>query len=275
MSNNDVTFYFGRLNLIASYKDKYEFLQETLTRNIEVSKRDYEWGFFNVRDVYWNNIVFLAGFLVKYKSFKDEDVVDEQSRLLTTTTISNRAIAASPFFLHPKTGIIAFHPISFKIGHNQFKYIFPELVMASNDYLLVDADLQFIDEEVKIFEAIKSFDKITSLVIQLHPSNPSNRERWKRTDERLQEMKAQKYRQQYYSTDGLIILEDSEPFGDIIMAGDGYGKADIYGEKDGKPYVASTDRIPLKAKGVKSSSLQDTLESIIDKFEEIWDRMRH
>lgn len=273
MSITDVNFYFGRLNLIATYTDKHQFLLRTLKRDIEITKRDFEWGFFNVKDIIFNNTPFITGYLVKYKFLKEEDIVDEKNRLLTTTSISNRAVAASPFFLHPKTGILAFHPIAFNIGHNQFRHVFAELIMAANDFLMVDAEIQFIDEEVEIFKAIKSFDKITALIIDLHPSNPSNRERWKTTDERLQKMKAEKYRQQYSSKNGLKIDEDDEAFGDILMAGDGYGKADLYGEKDGRQHQASTERIPIKTKGVKSPDFNTSIGSVINKFKEIWNRM--
>jgi len=273
MSNIGVIYYFGRLNLIASYDDKNKFLLNSLKRQIEICKRDYEWGFFNVKNIEFCEIPFLAGYLVKYKPFKDEEVVDEESRQLTTTTIPNRAIAASQFFLHTKSGLLAYHPVPGKIGQHQFRHIFAELIEAANDHLLVDAEVQFIDEEIKILEAIRSFDKITSLVIELHPSNPSNRHIWERTDQRLKSMRAEKYRQQYYSGEGLHINEESEVYGDILMAGDGYGKATLYGMKDGQEYEASTEQVPLKAKGLKDGEPEDKLGSIFHKIKEIWDRM--
>lgn len=274
MTIASVNYYFGRLNLISAYSDKEEFLLNSLRKGVVIDKRDFEWGFFNVSVILMDGVKFYSGYLTKYKSQKEEDTVDEVKKQLSKTTIQNRAIASSIFFLQPITGIIAYHPRPGIIGINQFKEIFSELIETANDHIMVDAEIQSIDEELEILEAIRKFDKITSLFIELHPSNPHNRQRWKKTDERLQRMKVERYKQHYQSDKGLIVDPEDDAYGDILMAADGYGRADIIGEKDNKESTASTEKIPMKTKGLNEGEPIAILESIINTFKSIWDRMR-
>lgn len=271
----ETNYYFARLHLIAIFDDKYRYLIDTFNRGKKISKRDFEWGFFNVEEIAYEGIPFVSGFLVKYKLLKDEDIVDESSKMLTKTFIENRVIETSQFFIHPKSGIIAFHPIQGKIGHNQFRHIFAELIKVNNDNVFVDAEVDFINEEIKILEAIKSFEKIFLLSIELHPSNPSFRERWKKTDIKLKAMEAEGYKQVYHSKKGLILDENGEPFGDILMAGDGYGKAEIKGLKDGEIHTASTEETPLIIKGLGEGKPIEILRSVFNTYQKIWERVRN
>lgn len=205
MSVSRVNYFFGRLNLIAYYENKHTFLMNSMSKDIEISKREFDWGFFNISQIEVENVLFITGYIVKYLQYKGEEIVDKEQRKLLSIDVPNRAIASSLFFLHP--------------------------------------------------------------------SNPSNRDRWKFTDQKIKKLEAEKYRQTFISKRGLRINEDDEVYSDILMAGDGYGKAELTGEKDGKELTASTERIPMRTKGEKNGEPKDILNSIFINFQKIWNRM--
>lgn len=273
MLNDEINFLFGRLNIIANYKDKSQYLLDSLQRGIVITKRESNWGFYNISIIEIEGKQFYSGYLVKYKNEKEEEIVDEKNKVIKTTTVNNRTIASSPFFLQPHSGVIAFHPINGLIGHEQFRKVFAELIKAANDFILMDAEITFIEEETTIIEAIKSFDKIMDIRIELHPSNPSSRDLWRRTDDKLRRMGVEKYKQQYHSEKGLAFGETDEVYGDIIMASDGYGKAKIVGTKSGRIYTAKTEDTPASATGLRDCSTHEMLESIYFKYLEIWRRI--
>lgn len=270
-------YYFARLNLIFAHQmSKYDFLTSSFNKNISISSRDYEWGFFNIKVFEYEDEKFISGQLVKFKTSDEDDIVDKKEKKTDYIKIENKINALSTFIFHPKTSIIAYHPRTNKIGYKQFGKMFCKLIEKANDNFFVNAELQFIDEEMKIKEAIRNFDKINKLTIILHPSNPRTRPIWKDTDTRMQNMKAEKYKQ-IYSTkgeSGLIIKENNNPYTDIIMAGDGYGKTTIFGEKNGQKHTASTDNIPVKIKAFIDEEVEIIIDTLYNKFKQLWDRVK-
>lgn len=270
---DEVSFYFGRLNLISALrgKQKTDFIVDSLKTNKQISEREYKWGFFNGELKKIEDELFYCGLLVKYKQAADEEIVDEKNNILKLTSIPDKAKAKSEFLLHLKTGIIAYHPVINSINNNQFKKIFCKLIENANDNLFVSAEILAIDDETRIFDAIKKFQKINSLVIKLHPSNPSNRDRWKRTDEKLHSMNVEYYTEIYGGKEGMKINEDSDAYGNIIMATDGYGEAKISGIRNGKKSTVSTKKIPIKTIAPKNNSKSMALK-LFPSFKKIFER---
>ena len=138
--------------------------------------------------------------------------------------------------------------------------------------MFIDVEIQTIHDEYKIMKALKQFDKITKIDITLHPSNPSNRDRWEKTDEKIQKMKVKKFKQSYYG-DNIIVDENSEVVGDIFMAGDGYGVATIKGQIDEKDKIVSTDKVPVRDFAGKEEphkiveKLSKTFKKILERFD--------
>ncbi len=142
--------------------------------------------------------------------------------------------------------------------------------------MFVNAEIQSIEEEYKIFEAIRAFQKIQRLHIYLHPSNPSNRDVWRRTDDRLKNVGASNY-YEHYDADPLLgnlnIIDDEDINSKITMADDGYGKADITGIIDGEIKTISTKDNPISTQAPGDDNPPITvLNRLLEKIQTIFRR---
>lgn len=250
MPNRSIRYYFGRLNLVATYPDKREFLLKGLRTSKFVEHRGYKWGFFEASELQTEFGAFLHGYLVKYRSETDEEVAVPETHKLSDEAIANRVVAKSRFFLHIESGLIAYHPVGNQIENRAFCERFVQIFHDALDNLFVNAEIQSIEEQFKIFEAIRRFKSISRVFVYLHPSNPSNTERWEKIDKRLKKLGASSFHEQYEGKpdgDGLDIIEDEELTSKISMADDGYGKADVTGDMDGEIRTVSTKDNPITA----------------------------
>lgn len=266
MSDRNIKYYFGRLNLIAVFNDKKEFLLRALKTKKFLQHRDFNWGFFDIIEINSDLGDFLHGYLVKYKPEFSEEVANPETHSLEDQEIDNFVVAKTRFFLHIKSGIISYHPIGNIISRETFVERFCKLFEHSLENMFINAEIQSIEEDYKIFDVIRAFSKIKRVQIYLHPPNPSNREIWKRTDERLKKLGAANY-YEHYEVDpeigNLNITEDSEINSKISMADDGYGKADVTGELNGEVKTISTSDNPITTQApnddVEASNVLDKL----------------
>lgn len=278
MGKKPVRYYFGRLNLIATFKDKKKFLLTGLTKSLILEKRKgSNWGFFDVSELQSERGSFLHGFLVKYKSAKEEEVADPATHRLGDEQAKNRVIAKARFFLHVETGIIAYHPVGYEISTKIFCERFPEILVEAHDRFFVSAEIQAIEERFKIFEVLKKFKRISKLSIYLHPSNPSNSDRWEKIDKRLKKLEVASYKEEWEEkpqSDGLKnVVDDEDLTAKIAMADDGYGKADISGEIDGQKKTISTSDNPITTQAPSDDQPADTILTHLGKtIGEIFER---
>lgn len=276
MPYRTIKYYFGRLNLIAVFDDKREFLFKALKTNRVQQYRGYNWGFFDIVELESELGNFFHGYLVKYKPEFSEEVANPDTHSLEDQEIDNFVMAKSRFFLHIKSGIITYHPVGNIISRQTFVERFCKLFEYSLDNMFVNAEIQSIEEDYTIFEVIRSFKKIKRVHIYLHPSNPSNRDRWKRTDERLKNLGASSYYERYEVDEeigSLNVIEDEEINSKIAMADDGYGKVDITGEIDGELQTVSTSDNPIATQAPNDEvEARNVLERLFIKLKDIFDR---
>lgn len=273
MSSRKSVFRFGRLNFIGwmRNKSKYDFMYDSLTAQKDIHERGYNWGFFNIEKVEYNNHLFIYGLLVKYEPQATEETVDKETGKLTSTVVPDKTITKCPFLLHPDSSIIAYNPCPGDKYNRIFENKFSKLFEEANDGLFIDVEIQAINDELTIYEAIREFEKITVLKIKLHPSNPTNRHRWKKVDEKLHRMRVQKYHEYYESKDGIILSEEDDAYAGILMAGDGYGEAEVVGLKNGKEFKASTKRMQITENAPKDK-LDDMICKLFPVFTKIFKR---
>jgi hypothetical protein len=279
MTPRPSVYLFNRLNMIAHYESKEEFLLVSLKKPITVFKRNFVWGFFNISPLNSEFGAFFHGYLVKFEPESDEEVANPETQRLNDQFISNRVIAKAPFFIHVKSGLLIYKPISNRISASSFKNIFVELFKKANDYFFIDAEIQTIQDQIKLLEELKKFTRLYRISLYLHPSNPSNSERWRHIDERLKRLEAAKIKEEIEikkEGTGLAIVEDPETLSKIYMAEDGYGKARITGESDGITKTISTQDNPVKEKVEEEpDNIEGTFERLTKKIRSIFNRFTY
>ncbi|NJK29588.1 MAG: hypothetical protein HC851_07745 [Acaryochloris sp. RU_4_1] len=280
MPSRDSKYYFGRLNIVSAYEEeKKQFLEHGLNSGVLISERNYTWGFFEIESVVEQDD-YLSGFLVKYRPLDPEQFVNTETREIEEQEIRNRITAKLRFFLHIRTGIIAYQVVS-QINEKSFRENFAKLLEASYNNLFIDAEVQAINQEESFFEAVKSFDSIAKVSIYLHPSNPSSRDIWKRVDERFKNLGLESYTEVYKlkaDRSNLDIEGDEEINSKLHMASDGYGKAKVRGKKDGEYETVTTGDNPIEAEVENSventERPQEILKQILPTFRSLFNRIR-
>lgn len=279
MAARRVKYYFGRFNTIGVYTNKFDFVLTGLSGGKLNTYARSEWGFFEINPLEFEQEQYITGYLVKYKPQTEEEVVVHETQQIEEESVQNRVVAKSRFFLHISSGVIAYHPISGTITPDQFRKHFAELFVENHDAFFVQAEIQTIEEDQSLVEALRRFDYIYTVNIYLHPSNPNNRPIWGRTDDRLKVLDAGSYHEKIEArrgsdTNGLNVLEDEETVGKIVMADDGYGEASVEGIIDGKEQKISTKDNPViheapndeESTNVIMHSLKSTFDKIKSRF---------
>lgn len=270
-----LTFFFGRLNITSYANHKKNLILTGLRTEKFHDKNEFKYGFFDVQEL---NDDFVYGRLVKYKRILEGEIVDEESHRTVVGGIPHGIVAKSDFFLHYKSGVVAYRPLASRISAKQFRYTFARLFEMGHDNFFVNAQIETIDEGIRIEEAIRTFEVVRKVSFDIHPTNPSNRDTYKRVDERLKRLKAEKLKQ-IIETDnegGLnkdALLED-DTYRSLVMATDGYGNGAIYGVTEGRKVVITTGDSPVRKEIVESPSPSEMLESLLPAFRQIWNRIK-
>lgn len=276
MPNKPVRYFFGRLNLIAKYEDKREFILRGLRTDKFIKRRNFIWGFFDIKEIKTNQSLFIHGYLVKYRPESELEVALPEKHKLGEVKTPNLVEAKSRFFLHVESGLIVYHPIAGQIDNDLFCDRFIEIFHEALDKFFVNAEIQAIEERFQVLEIIKQFKSISKVEIYLHPSNPNLSDLWKDIDARLKNLSATSYKETYENDkkdSTLNVVDDNEIRGKVAMAEDGYGKASITGELDGEVKTISTKDNPITtlAPGDEEEP-EKVLESLDESIRRIFQR---
>jgi hypothetical protein len=276
MAEPTIRYYFGRLNIIAVYDDKRQFLLTSLRADVVVATKTYNWGFFNIEEIETPDRSFVHGFLVKYAPEGEEEIVVPESRQINDEAIKNRLNAKSRFFLHIPSGLIAYHPVGGRIEQHQFRKHFAQLITEANEGFFTSAEIQSVDDEYVFMDLVRQFQTIQKVRVFLVPSNPSNRDVWERTDDRLKRLNAATYEEEIVAhpkSDGLNVWEDTELTSKFVMAQDGYGEATVTGKIDGENKTVSTKENPITTQAPNDDKEPDKVLAILKfTFDKIFQR---
>ena len=271
------TFHFGRLNLIGVWDDKRKFVYDTLKIDIVEVRGKFKYGFFGVEEISFDGEVFVFGRLVKYKPLLEGETVNEDKHELTGGGLPDGVVAKSEFFLNYRTGVVAYKPVANMLSANQFRELFAALIEAAHHNFFIDAEVESIDENLVIEEALSTFKSVKRISIDLHPTNPSNREIYRRLDERLHRLKANRLKQTIEANKGGFdrsALKEDDTYRGLFMAIDGYGKGSIQGEtQDGRSVTINTDDSPVTKAVAPSEAPSEVLSQLMPTFRRIWGRM--
>lgn len=269
-------FNFARLNVIAEYSDKRSFLLKGLSGRQTRKVRSHLWGFFEVEELAEYK-EYLTGYLTKLKPLYAEEVGDLETHQLGTADVANLAVAKSRFFLHVRTGIIAYHVISNHVPRNVFEEQFAKLFEEGHGKFFVSAELQTIEKRETFLKAIASMDRVSFLKIDLHPTNPAYNDIYREIDERMKRRRVKAYREEFVGSGegpGLSLTDDSDVASKVTMAEDGYGRAVASGIRNGKRTTVATSQNPVSVQTeTRDRSAGQILGSIVDEFAALFRRI--
>jgi hypothetical protein len=269
-------FTFGRLNLIAQFDDKGDFLMQGLRSKLLRRVREHLWGFFDVEPIP-DSSGYFTGYLAKLRPSQDEEIGDLNTHELSSTSVENRIIAKSRFFLQVETGIVAYQFVSQHIPAEIFREQFCRLFEDALQNFFVSAEIQVIEDRLRFLEALAAFERVLDISFSLHPTNPHYDEVYRRLDERLKKLKVKTYKETYntnFHSDGLAVLEDQEIRSKVTMAEDGYGEATASGVRDGSVQRISSKENPITANAVvHERSPSDILNDLMSSFVRIIGRI--
>jgi hypothetical protein len=267
-------YFFGRVNIISSTPNREALLPSGLQRSgVVLASRGQRWQFLQVTTLLNEDDVFYCGYLGKYKPDAEEEIALPEKQAIGDATVENRITAKARFFLHVDSHLIAYHPVGSLITRQSFCSNFAELLEEAFDRFFVQAEIQNVDDEKRVREAMAKFSRVSRIRIRLHPSNPSTRDLWRRTDERLRELDTSTYIEQYQAADegsGLRVQEDEDVNAKLAMAEDGYGWAEVSGKLHGEEEIVSTDDHPVSTSVYGGDDDPNwALRQLIVKFREI------
>ncbi len=235
-------------------------------------------GVFDVGSVLVGGHAFVHGYLSKYRPQTEEEVAVPETRELGGQTIENLVTAKSRFFLHMPSLLIAYHPVGNEITRDVFCSRFAEVFQAALGNFFVNAEIQGIEEPFRFREILGSLDRLSQIKIYLHPSNPHNRDLWRRTDERLKQLEAGTYAELFEARKdgpGLKMEGDEDIEAKVSMAEDGYGRVDVKGSQQGVARAASTHDNPLTALAPWNEEPPEAVaERLLEEFRSILGRFQ-
>ncbi|MBW4694279.1 MAG: DUF4747 family protein [Lyngbya sp. HA4199-MV5] len=276
MSIGERTYYFGRLNIAAMYDNKTEYVINAFRQGVRLEERGNIWEFIDVSRLEYNNDIYIHAFLTKYRKLFPEEIVNPDTSQSEQGVIENLIIAKSSFFLHIKSGTIAYQASSNQIRSKQFDSQFCKLFEKAHNHFFVDTDIQAINERGDFIERINEFQTIKKISFKLHPSNPRSHPIWKSLDDDIKAIGASKYTEEYSSKkDGSNSLNidrirlSEEIRSKIEMANDGYGKASFSGLINGEFKTITTSGNPIKATVLIREKVEDVFDSVKSSFDKI------
>lgn len=271
------TYQFGRLSVIGAIPDNKEsFIMAALSAPVHLEKRQFRYMISNEKILTYQNHRFAYGELVKYKALLEGEVINENTKQIDIGGLPYGIVATSKFFIHFNSQIISFRPIKSRISDRQFKEYFPDLLEAGYHNFFVSAEIDSVDEDIKIVESIKLLKRVSRIFFSVRPTNPSNRPIYRKLDERLKRLEAEREQRTIIATEAGFNIDEllyDEVYMGIIQAADGYGRASVYGEKeDGTSAVIHTSDSPVIEKVADNVEPLAILAQLFQTFKRIWQR---
>lgn len=230
--------FFNRLHLnLPDNRLKRPFIVDGIRSVAAAGFNDYSYKIIDI-ETFEN---YILGYLIKYDPYGRGEILDEETGTARPGGTVNNIVAKSVFLINTDEMIIAYEEIPNMISKTMFVRMFNELFRINHQGQDYEFSISSIKEQYSFIQHVQTMREIKKISISLVPSNPSNADLWRDTDERLQNNNITKYReiQESNTTEGLII--DEETIAKIAMSEDGYGTAEASGQdENGNPITITT-----------------------------------
>ena len=265
--------YFNRLHLnVTENQPKDIFILDGIRSKASAGFNDYSYKIVDVKTYEY----YIKGYLIKYDPYGRGEVLDETTGTVKRGGTVNNIVGKSLFIINTKEMIIAFEEIKNLISKTMFARMFVDLFNTNHQGKTFEFFISPISEKYSFIEKVKKLHHINRVSIMLVPSNPSNADLWRKTDERMQENRITKYKevQESSNDDGIII--DDETVAKMAMSEDGYGIASAQGkDEDGNPVTITTTSREQEITQVLPQNIErEGLPTIISYLSRTFDRIK-
>lgn len=268
-------YFFSRLSIKmedANYIQKLEYLYNQLGNGKPITYRKDVLKIINISIRKVGNKSFLTGNIIKYAPQHLEKILSSENKI-EDVVLNNHLLANVRFIIDANEMMFMFQEDKSHIPKKYLPSRFIDLLKENAGSNWIPVSIAPITDTYTFFDKIKEIKQIKKIVIQLTPSNPNNRDRWKKTDEKLKRDNITDYKEILENkVKGGSIIVDEETNSKIMMGEDGYGSAMAEGfDGDGKPIKITTESAEAQAKSevITRDNIEDEINSLQDKVREI------
>lgn len=273
--------YFNRIHLDlldeGLNKNKKPFLIDGVKSDAATAYNDYSYKIVEVNSIG----DYLTGYLVKYDPYGKGEILDEKNGTVKQGGTKNNIIAKSLFLINVPEMILAFQEVTNHLSRIMFIRIFNELFNINHKSKNFEFGTSSIREQYSFVEKVSELKEIKKLSITLFPSNPSNADLWKDTDERLQKNNITKYKEIQESSNSKGLIIDELTKSKFAMSEDGYGLSEVTGVDNSGSNITITTKtkdrevshnLPID---VEKSGFNNIINYLRNTFDKISSRTTH
>lgn len=270
-----VIYYFSRVSITMAddYIKKLEYFYTVLVNSRPIM---YRRDFYKVIDVQTKKIgikSYITGEVVKYEEQRSQETLSDENKV-EDIVLKNPLLARVRFIYDANESLLMYEEDKSHIPKESFiDRLYSILRESGRSELLPIVITPITYAYAPFLDRLKSMHEIKRITISLQPSNPNNRERWKKIDEKLKQDQITHYKEvQVNKNPQQGIKLDDETVSKILMGQDGYGTTTANGfDENGKKINITTKDSELQAKA-EITGMQDIdgeIEQLQEKINDI------
>lgn len=210
---------------------------------------------------------YIGGELAKYDPDAVVPVVNEQTRKVVLQDEPNMARASSMFVYFPDHEIFLHHHVWNEIRDRDFQARMAQLIEAFFGGFFAECELHTVSDYTRFVGKLAALDTVTELSASVRPPNPLFSPFWSELKDYLSKRRLRRMKVTETAVAGNSVATDAPEIarrltesgelptttamiGDaaLLMAADGYGRAEVTGQRDGREVTVSTRSNALQIK---------------------------
>ena len=270
------TYFFSRIsiNIDGDYLKKIEYLYSILTKAEPII---YRKDYYRTIDILIRKIgvkSYLTGRLIKYASQHSERILNDDNQI-EDVILRNPLLADIKFMIDANEMMFIYQEDRSYIPRDSVAERLLGIINENTrqDIQQFPISITSITESYTFLNRIKEIKELKKITIKLHPSNPNNRDRWKKLDEKLKADNITDYKEvQENKTKGESIIVDDETIGKIMMGEDGYGETKAEGFDQNGEWTSiktNSNEVQAKADIPSEDDIAQEIQNLQKKIDEI------
>jgi len=251
------TFYLARINKFG--RTSTEEVLDAIRSPVVIKDGKFKWSIIDIEYNSVTNAHYIYGKMAKYWMETDVKTVNEAAKQTENKNESNLIQTESTFIILPEHAGIAFSAGSSGISKELFFEIFPKLInsVIQQNEVFKGIEIEPISDTRTFHNKILEFTSIQELKAKVRPSNPQYSPLYEDLQKYLKERNSSNISIEESGDSGQGLLSKLQesikkvlgkrklspiPIADaaVIMAADGYGKAEVTGINNEQPLTITT-----------------------------------